>query len=162
MSLNTGKTLKDHIYDEVNPKSVYDNASKFTSKLTKDIVNNDLTKKTNKSIEQVKTAKNLYSGVESTVQDILAGKKDKDVTDIVSAISEGKDGPTLASSIGGFAKDIATFDYGNARQGDVSLHVAKTTAKTALNSLGPPGMIINALWSIADMVSPKSGGYKGY
>ena len=92
----------------------------------------------------------------------MGGSGDKDITNIIGKIHGDQNLASFGKTMGGVVKDLATFDYSNAKKGDVALNTTKVAARHALNALGPPGMIINALWSFADMFGSGSGGYKGY
>ena len=157
MSLETGKTLKDDLYRQVYKTDIEGAAKKAVSTLKK----NEPLNKVAKADEMVTLKKDLYSSVNSMVGDILDDKGDMDVTNIVAGIHGENKGPSFGA---GIVKDLATFDYGNAQNigGDVGLHLTKTGVKQALKAMGPPGMIISSLWTLADMFGQKSGGYKGY
>ena len=135
---------------------IEDAAKKAVSTLKK----NEPLNKVAKVDEWVTLKKDLYSSVNSMVGDILDDKGDMDVTNIVAGIHGENKGPSFGA---GIVKDLATFDYGNIRSsGDVGLHLTETGVKHALKAMGPPGMIISSLWTLADMFGQKSGGYKGY
>tara|TARA_R110002020_G_scaffold58052_1_gene159383 strand:- start:17291 stop:17776 length:486 start_codon:yes stop_codon:yes gene_type:complete len=161
MGIESGKTLKEQLSNQIYTKPKFDNNFKVASQLSKNVEEGTLSNQFKKGKDAVRLGSDAYSAINKTVDQILSGTGNKDITDIIGKI-HGDQGKAALGTLGGAVKDLATFDYSNARQGDVALNTTKVGARMALNALGPPGMIMNGLWSLAEMFGQKSGGYKGY